>query len=198
MQHDDTLTAIEFAGLSAYETWMYYCTMGGFTDYFEFTAYLHGLYALASDDADLVSEAVNELIGDVCPAEKAGICRAPYLWACAPESDVDVVRPDGGSDGAGGLDGFDDGPVRVPVDDLAEPHSAVTFGSGFLAGLDVSARPAGRACRCHPVRRWNCWATSWTAGSSAGSSPASGNSPTCPVRVPTPRRARRVPCGSSP
>lgn len=139
MQHDDTLTAIEFAGLSAYETWMHYCTMGGFTDYFEFTAYLHGLYALASDDADLVSEAVNELIGDVCLAEEAGICRAPYLWACAPESDVDVVRPDGGSDGAGGLDGFDDGPVRVPVDDLAEPHSAVTFGSGFLAGLDVSA-----------------------------------------------------------
>ena len=51
MQNDDTLTAMEFAGLSTYETWMHYCNMGGWTDYFEFDAYLYGVYTLDDDDA---------------------------------------------------------------------------------------------------------------------------------------------------
>ncbi|MFJ6000728.1 hypothetical protein [Arthrobacter sp. NPDC092385] len=132
MQNEDTLTAMEFAGLSAYETWMHYCNMGGSTDYFEFDAYLHGLYAFDSEDADLVSQAVNELIDDVCPVEEAGLCRAPYSWTVASSPGfVDAM------DEEDDVDGFYDAPVRVPVDDLVAPHSVETFGSRFLAGLDL-------------------------------------------------------------
>ena len=132
MQNDDTLTAMEFAGLSAYETWMHYCNMGGFTDYFEFDAYLHGLYEFDSEDADLVSQAVNELIDDVCPTEEARLCRAPYSWTVSPSSGfVDFAEEEDD------VAGFQDAPVRVPVDDLVAPHSVKTFGSRFLSGLDL-------------------------------------------------------------
>ncbi|AUZ88874.1 hypothetical protein ACX80U_07595 [Arthrobacter sp. TmT3-37] len=133
MQSDETLTAMEFAGLSSYESWMHYCNMGGFTDYFEFDAYLHGVYALDAGDADLVSQAVNELIDDVTPGEDALLCRAPYSWTPA-------LRHLPG-DAAESEDV--DGPIQVPVDDLVGPHSPTTFGSRFLTGLDVSAL-AGR------------------------------------------------------
>ncbi|BBE24109.1 hypothetical protein MN0502_29920 [Arthrobacter sp. MN05-02] len=133
MQNDETLSAMEFAGLSSYESWMHYCNMGGFTDYFEFDAYLHGVYDLDTEDADLVSQAVNELIDDVTPAEDALLCRAPYSWAPLP----------GGRSGQDAAFEDVDGPVQVPVDDLVGPHSPATFGSHFLTGLDVSAL-AGR------------------------------------------------------
>lgn len=168
MQNDDTLTAMEFAGLSTYETWMHYCNMGGWTDYFEFDAYLYGVYTLDDDDADLVSQAVNELIDDACPADEAALCRAPYSWNAVTDRTVaDVVLDDAMFDGGlfdGGLfddglfddtllDGIlpgagpgtegegagrlDEGPFRVPVDDLVAPRSLDTFGSLFLTGLDV-------------------------------------------------------------
>jgi hypothetical protein len=134
MQNEDTLTAMEFAGLSPYGTWMHYCNMGGSTDYFELTAYLHGLYELDPDDADLVSQAVNELIDDTCPAEDASICRAPYSWTPTGGPRLaDVWQDSANSDRSGA------GPVQVPVDDLVGPHSIDTFGSCFLAGVNVSA-----------------------------------------------------------
>ncbi|MBG6225511.1 hypothetical protein IWX63_002083 [Arthrobacter sp. CAN_A2] len=80
MQHKDTLMAMEFAGLSVYGTWMHCCAMGGAVDYFEFDAYLHGILGLDAEDADLVSQAVNELIDDVLPAEESRFNRAPYPW----------------------------------------------------------------------------------------------------------------------
>jgi hypothetical protein len=167
MQHEDTLTAIEFAGLSTYETWMHYCNMGGHLDHLEFNAYLHGLYTLPSHDADVVSQSVNELIDDLCGADDSGLCRAPYSSArrtgngasvlAAGAQDVeDVVLDDGffadvvfgdGSFGDGDWfrfeDGPDDGPVTVPVDDLARPHTDLTFGSLFMTGLDLTGL-AGR------------------------------------------------------
>jgi hypothetical protein len=121
MQNEDTRTAMTFAGLTAYETWMHYCNMGGFTDYFAFDAYLHGVCGLEPEDADLVSQAVNELIDDVTPSDEALLCRAPYSWTEDDENGCTVDRP-----------------FRIPVDDLARPHSLETFGSLFLAGLDVS------------------------------------------------------------
>ncbi|MHA7284067.1 hypothetical protein [Arthrobacter sp. TMS2-4] len=97
MQHDDTLMAMEFVGLSVYETWMHYCNMGGAADYFEFDAYLHGILVLDVEDADLVSQAVNELIDDVVPAEESRAGRAPYSWtrytAPAPAGGGDDVGP---------------------------------------------------------------------------------------------------------
>ncbi len=131
MQNEDTRTAMTFAGLTAYETWMHYCNMGGFTDYFEFDAYLHGVYGLEPEDADLVSQAVNELIDDVTTSDEALLCRAPYSWT---EGDEDT-DPAAGASG----DAAWDRPFRISVDDLARPHSPETFGSLFLAGLDVSA-----------------------------------------------------------
>ncbi len=97
MQHDDTLRAMEFAGLSVYETWMHYCNMGGAGDYFEFDAYLHGIVRLDAEDADVVSQAVNELVDDVLPAEQSRVSRAPYSWTRYPEpaagrGDDDPVR----------------------------------------------------------------------------------------------------------
>jgi hypothetical protein len=129
MQNDDTLTAMDFAGLSVYETWMHYCAMGGPSHYFEFDAYLHGLSTLDTEDADLVSQAVNELIDDVLPLEEATLCRAPYSWR--PTADTSALL----------LHAQEDVDVssRLPVPDLVAPHTAATFGSRFLAGLDVSA-----------------------------------------------------------
>jgi hypothetical protein len=162
MQNDDTLTAMEFAGLSVYETWMHYCNMGGWTDYFEFDAYLYGVYTLDADDADLVSQAVNELIDDIYPADEAALCRAPYSWTVTTDGSVsdpvfhdvvldgsmldDVLSGDLGAPGevSGGIDWLDGLPVRVPVDDLVGPRSRDGFGSLFLTGLDVrslSGRP---------------------------------------------------------
>jgi hypothetical protein len=116
MQHEDTRTAMSCAGLTAYETWMHYCNMGGYTDYFEFDAYLFGLHSLEPDDADLVSQAVNELIDDTC-LEEAQLCRAPYSWlppVRAGDSDVDPNSPD--------LPSVDADPVLLfgsrPVSDL--------------------------------------------------------------------------------
>ncbi|WP_247827260.1 hypothetical protein [Arthrobacter antioxidans] len=100
MQHDDTLMAMEFAGLSVYETWMHYCNVGGGIDYFEFDAYLHGVLGLDAEDADVVSQAVNELIDDVLPAEESRGKRAPYSWTGCP-----VPAP---------ADRGDDGPVHAP------------------------------------------------------------------------------------
>ncbi|WP_394248725.1 hypothetical protein [Arthrobacter pityocampae] len=85
MQHEDTLMAMEFAGLSAYETWMHYCNMGGAAGYFDFDAYLHGIVDLDAEDADIVSQAVNELIDDVLPVEESRITRAPYSWTGCPD-----------------------------------------------------------------------------------------------------------------
>lgn len=85
MQHDDTLMAMEFAGLSAYETWMHYCNMGGAAGYFDFDAYLHGIVDLDAEDADVVSQAVNELIDDVLPVGESRIRRAPYSWTGGPD-----------------------------------------------------------------------------------------------------------------
>jgi hypothetical protein len=149
MQNDDTLTAMTFAGFSAYETWTHYCSMGGRTGYFEVDAYLHGLHGVAREDADLVSRAVNELIDGACAADEAGLCRAPYSWTPdAGQSSCDVVLDDGAIDAmtggmtgcmTGDVDQLDDGPIRVEVDDLVGPHSPETFGSLLLTGLDVSS-----------------------------------------------------------
>lgn len=140
MQYEDTRAAMEFAGLTVYGTWMHYCNMGGLTDYFDFDAYLHGIHPLESEDADIVSQAVNELIDDACTGDDALLCRAPYSWtrergtfhssAFRPSASYTDDDPDGFDDGA---------PIRVPVDDLVKPHPAETFGSRTLTGLDVSA-----------------------------------------------------------
>ncbi len=127
MQNDDTLTAMDFAGLSVYETWMHYCAMGGPSDYLEFDAYLHGLSPLDGDDADLVSQAVNELIDDVLPREEATLCRAPYSWRPTATPLLHLQE-----------DGFGDA-VPLPLGALAAPHTAATFGSLLLAGLDAGA-----------------------------------------------------------
>ena len=99
MQHDDTLMAMEFAGLSVYETWTHYCNMGGAGDYFEVDAYLHGILRLDTEEADLVSQAVNELVDDL-PAEESRVNRAPYSWTGCP----------GPAAGRG-----DDGPVHALI-----------------------------------------------------------------------------------
>ncbi|MEC5198651.1 hypothetical protein RCH21_000875 [Arthrobacter sp. PL16] len=144
MQNDDTLTAMTFAGFSAYETWTRYCSMGGCTGYFEVDAYLHGLYGVGREDADLVSRAVNGLIDGACPADEAGFCRAPYSWTSNSEQPSYDAVLDGAIDVmtgemAGDLDWLDDGPILVEVDDLVGPHSPDTFGSMLLTGLDVSS-----------------------------------------------------------
>ncbi|WP_434994825.1 hypothetical protein [Arthrobacter sp. Ld5] len=108
MQHEDTLMAMEFVGLSVYETWMHYCNMGGASDYFEFDAYLHGVLGLDVEDADLVSQAVNELIDDVLPAEESGANRAPYSWTART-----------GVPGSG-----EDGPVAPAVPGIPLPPGA--------------------------------------------------------------------------
>ena len=131
MQNEDTLTAMEFAGLSSYQTWMHYCNAGGCTAYFEFKAYLHGVLDLELQDADLISQAVNELIDDVCPLEEARLCRAPYSWT----ADVGF-GPEGAAD--------EDTPadeLRAIGDELLTPRSIATFGSRFLEGLDRSPMP---------------------------------------------------------
>ncbi|MEG9249498.1 hypothetical protein V6S67_15525 [Arthrobacter sp. Soc17.1.1.1] len=133
MQNDGTLSAMDFAGLSVYETWMHYCAMGGPTDYFGFDAYLHGLAPLDGDDADLVSQAVNELIDDVLPEEEATLCRAPYSWRPASGTALLHLQHE---------DGVEDA-LPLPMASLAAPHTAATFGSLFLAGLDAGAL-AGR------------------------------------------------------
>ena len=141
MQSHDTRSAMEFAGLSAYETWMHYCNMGGLTDYFEFDAYLAGLYAFDTEDADLVSQAVNELIDDTLPDEEAGLCRAPYSWIAGGDEDLLDVA---GFDVAHESDDawyVDTAPLSLEVDTLVAPHAADTFGSRFLAGLDACAHP---------------------------------------------------------
>ncbi|WP_104116191.1 hypothetical protein [Arthrobacter sp. B1805] len=139
MQYDETRTAMEFAGLTAYETWMHYCNMGGLTDYFELDAYLCGLYGLDPEDADLVSQAVNELIDDLCTSEDAMFCRAPYSWT---EERAGSFGTD--HEAGNGQEGFNGArPVRIPAEDLVEPHGAGTFGSRFLSELDVRAL-AGR------------------------------------------------------
>lgn len=101
MQHDDTLMAMDFVGLSVYETWTHYCNMGGAADYFEFDAYLHGILALDVEDADLVSQAVNELIDDVVPAEESRTGRAPYSWTARTNPAPAVRRDDIGPTAAG-------------------------------------------------------------------------------------------------
>ncbi|MHA7208464.1 hypothetical protein [Arthrobacter sp. MDT1-65] len=146
MQNDDTRTAMAFAGLSGYETWMHYCAAGGPTGYFEFDAYLHGLHTLDGEDADLVSQAVNELIDDVCAAEEAGFCRAPYSWRPPEEACPAVVHATDGFDGF--EDGFDAGfedvlPFGPRVEGLAAPHTAATFGSRRLVGFDVGGLSGG-------------------------------------------------------
>jgi len=136
MQNEDTLTAMEFAGLSSYETWLHYCNAGGCTAYFEFKAYLYCGLDLEPQDADLVSQAVNELIDDVCAPEELDICRAPYSWAV--ESGFDP----------GDLPGEDvpgeENPtceIRTIGDELLTPRSTATFGSRFLSGLDGTPLP---------------------------------------------------------
>lgn len=137
MQHEETRTAMTFAGLTAYETWMHYCNMGGSTDYVEFDAYLHGVYDVGPEDADLVSQAVNELIDDAYPVDET-LCRAPYSWAGSPGgAPADAWGHSSDAADCGDPDVYL--PDLVPVDDLVGPHSLRTFGSRFLAGLDVSA-----------------------------------------------------------
>lgn len=131
MQHEDTLTAMEFAGLSSYETWMHYCNAGGCTAYFEFKAYLHGVLELEPEDADLVSQAVNELIDDACPPEDAFLCRAPYSWTVEA-----IFDPTELEDGETPAD-----EIRAIGDGLLIPRSTATFGSRFLAGLDRTPSP---------------------------------------------------------
>lgn len=131
MQHEETRTAMSFAGLTAYETWMHYCNMGGCTDYFEFDAYLYGVLALEMDDADLVSQAVNELIDDTCP-DVAPHCRAPYSWRPSPRAacfDLDDLDGDG--------EDIEDLSTALPLGTLAQPPALHTFASRLLTGLDV-------------------------------------------------------------
>ncbi|MFC3300520.1 hypothetical protein FJV46_08505 [Arthrobacter agilis] len=135
MQHEDTLTAIEFAGLSVYETWMHYCNMGGRLDYLEFDAYLHGLYLLPCEESDVVSQSVNELIDDLCGADDPGMCRAPYSTNRRADTGgfVDLEPGDVAYDdgdwtltgiGAGGMPGIDDGDWQLVCD-----------GPGGIAGI---------------------------------------------------------------
>lgn len=132
MQYEDTLAAMRFAGLTSFETWQHYCNAGGDLDYLEFDGYLHGVVGLHADDADLVSQAVNELIDDLGP-EESQLCRAPYSstpGSSAPEDFLGEVEETRGS--------WQALAEHAPVRNAVVPRSHATFGSRFLAGLDIS------------------------------------------------------------
>jgi hypothetical protein len=72
-QHAATLDAMHRIGMSVGELWLYYLSMGGDIDEYEIDAYLHGLIRLPPLDRDMISQAVNEMIDDICYGT-----RAPY------------------------------------------------------------------------------------------------------------------------
>ncbi|MBG6216085.1 hypothetical protein IWX75_000522 [Arthrobacter sp. CAN_A6] len=78
MQHEQTLGALTFAGLSVDEVWLHYLNMGGGIGETEVDAYLHGMMALPMDERNSVSQAVNELIDDILDVTSGTLYRAPY------------------------------------------------------------------------------------------------------------------------
>ncbi|MBG6184272.1 hypothetical protein IWX65_002245 [Arthrobacter sp. CAN_A214] len=78
MQHEQTLGALTFAGLSVDEVWLHYLNMGGGIGETEVDAYLHGMVALPMDERNCVSQAVNELIDDILDVTPRTLYRAPY------------------------------------------------------------------------------------------------------------------------
>ncbi|WP_049822551.1 hypothetical protein [Arthrobacter sp. H41] len=77
MQHEQTLGALTFAGLTVDEVWFHYLNMGGGIGGTEVDAYLHGMMALPAGERDCVSQAVNELIDDL-GGNCGALHRAPY------------------------------------------------------------------------------------------------------------------------
>jgi hypothetical protein len=72
-QHSATFDALQRAGFTVGELWLYYLSMGGSIDEFEVNAYLHGLTHLPAIDRDMLSQSVNEMHDDICRSP-----RAPY------------------------------------------------------------------------------------------------------------------------
>lgn len=77
MQHEQTLGALTFAGLTVDEVWLHYLNMGGGIGETEVDAYLHGMMALPAGERNCVSQAVNELIDDLGD-DLGGNCNALY------------------------------------------------------------------------------------------------------------------------
>jgi len=65
-------SAVQAAGISVGELWLYYFSLGGAVGEYEVEAYLQGLLSLPSLQRDLLAMAANELIDDM-PRP-----RAPY------------------------------------------------------------------------------------------------------------------------
>ncbi len=78
MQHEQTLDALDFAGLTVGEVWLHYVNMGGDIGETEVDAYLHGMMPLPAGERNCVSQAVNELIDDAAGGHLSAGCRAPY------------------------------------------------------------------------------------------------------------------------
>jgi hypothetical protein len=68
-----TFEAMHRIGVSIGELWLYYLSMGGNIGEYEIDAYLRGLTHLPALDRDMISQAVNEMIDDICRGP-----RAPY------------------------------------------------------------------------------------------------------------------------
>ena len=72
-QQQGTSTAFRYTGLSSYDLWLRYFSLGGNAGEEEVDAYLYGSLLLPPFDRDMVALAVNEYIADIPPAP-----RAPY------------------------------------------------------------------------------------------------------------------------
>ncbi|MHA7209807.1 hypothetical protein [Arthrobacter sp. MDT1-65] len=76
-----TVQAIKAAGLSLQSVWERYFAITGEAEPTELEAHLYGAFALTTEEADILSHAVNELIQEIPP-----LPRAPYS--------TDLVSPE--------------------------------------------------------------------------------------------------------
>ena len=70
-QYVGTFDAMQRAGFSSGELWLYYLSMGGSMDEFEVNAYLHGMMELPAIDRDMLSQSINEMYDDLCRSPRA-------------------------------------------------------------------------------------------------------------------------------
>ncbi len=77
MQHEDTLAALQFAGIPLHDAWARYRSLGGGLDLLWFSAWLYGMSTPDAEATELIPRAVNDLIDARCPPELTQFCRAP-------------------------------------------------------------------------------------------------------------------------
>lgn len=149
-QHAVTFDAIRRIGVDVGELWLYYLSMGGGVDEYEVDAYLHGLMRLPAVERDMISQAVNEMIDDICRGP-----RAPYSASSNRDhsgTDTDMTaEPDTGA-GIGIASGISrDTSIgrttrKEPVLSLAYSSTATrSFDDQDLADLLVQSRRANRS-----------------------------------------------------